>query len=125
MVRLVRGVCLVCFSLLAAAVAIAIVEFAAPAMTTNITGCQWNGEILPNFSCPQGVLQRPAELILNLPILFVLAPTLTIVGVRPPNPKFTTLLYVFDVILLLGLTHPLLALLARRRTRRELNAKTP
>ena len=115
--RLIRSLCLACFSLLAAAVAIAIVETFAPSLITSVAGCQWNGDIVPNFTCREGVLQRPTELVLNVPILMVLAPVVTLFGPALPNPNFMMLLYGFDGVLVLALAHPVLALLAGPRAK--------
>lgn len=117
MLRLVRILCLVCFCLLAAAVVIAIAETVTLSITTNVAGCNLHGEILPNFTCREGLLQRPTEFILNVPILFVIAPVITLFGPAAPNPAFMMLLYVLDVIVVLALAHPVLAMLKVWRTR--------
>lgn len=117
MLRLVRSLCLVCFCFLAAAVVIAIAETVALSFATNVAGCRLSGEIVPNFTCREGLLQRPIELILNVPILLVIAPVITLFEPATPNPAFMMLLYVFDAIVVLALAHPVLALLARRRAR--------
>jgi hypothetical protein len=117
MMRLVRSLCLACFAVLAIVVVIAIAEFVAPNVIMNAAGCHWSGDVLPNFTCREGVLQRPTELLLNVPILFVLAPVSTLVGPAMPNPALMLLLYAFDGILVLALAHPVFALLAARRVK--------
>lgn len=113
-----RRLCFLCFCVVIAAVAIAIFDFVAFSVTTTVAGCRFNAEVLPNFTCREGSFQRALEVILNLPILFVIAPLITAVGSATPNPQFMNLLYGFDVILALALAYPLIVLITRWRAKR-------
>lgn len=120
MLMLLRGLCLVCFCVLGAALIVAILEVATLPIVLNATGCQANFEILPNFTCGHGLVPRLIEIVLNLPLLFVFAPAFTLFGIiasRPPG--FRLLLFLFDAILVLALTYPLLFFLARRSGRQS------
>jgi hypothetical protein len=117
MLRPFRGLCLICFCILGIALIVAILEVAALPIILTATGCQANFEILPNFTCGDGLVRRSIETVLNLPLLFVYAPAFTFFLTAPPSRDFRLLLYLFDVILVLALTYPLLFLLARKRTK--------
>ena len=115
MLRAFRGLCLICFCILGIALIVAILEVAALPMILNATGCQAHFEILVNFTCGDGLVRRSMEIILDLPPLFVYAPVFTIFVTARPARDFLLLLYLFDLILILALTYPLLFLLARKR----------
>jgi hypothetical protein len=117
MARSFRRLCLICVCVLGIAVVVAILEVVALPIILAATGCQSNFEILPNFTCGEGVVRRSIETILNLPLVFVYAPAFTFFLTAPPARNFRLLLYFFDVILILALTYPLLFLLARKRTK--------
>ncbi len=117
MLRAFRGLCLICFCVLAFAFVVAILELAAlPILSAtgflSATGCH-STEILPSFACGEGWGRRSIEIVLNLPILFIYAALFTFAKNSPPSREFMLLLYTFDAILLLALIHPLL-LLAQR-----------
>ena len=119
MLRLFRILCLVSFCILGIALVVAAFEFAVGArVIQTITGCQMNPEILPNFTCGEGPIRWLIEWILNLPIMFGIALASTIFGPAAPNRTFTLLLYVFDLIFVLALTHLALVVLARKRVKR-------
>jgi hypothetical protein len=118
-VRFFRTLCLGCFCILGLAVVVAIFEAAALDFVLNITGCKSNPEILPNFTCGDGLVRSSIELVLNLPLVFVYAPAFTFFfRDHPPSRTFMLLLYSFDIILVLALTYPLLVFLARKRAKR-------
>ncbi len=116
-----RRICLFCFCILLAAVMIAAFDIILLSNTTSFTtplvGCQFNPENLPRFGCT-GTLARMFELILNLPLLLIYAPLFTVL--RPPTltNDFIVMLYSFDVVLVLALAHPVLAIAARWRAKR-------
>jgi hypothetical protein len=119
MLRLFRILCLVCFCILGVALVVAAFEFAVGArVIKSITGCQMNPEILPNFTCEQGLVRSLLEWILNLPILFGIALALAIFGPAAPSRTFMLLLYIFDLMFVLALTYPVLVFLARARVKR-------
>jgi hypothetical protein len=118
MLRAFRGLCLICFCVLAFAVVVAILELAAlPILNAtgllDATGCH-STEILPSFACGEGWVRRSMEIVLNLPVIFIYAALFTFAKNSPPSREFMLLLYAFDAILVLGLVHPLL-LFAQRR----------
>jgi hypothetical protein len=120
MLRVFRILCLICFCILGAALVVATFEFAVGERVLNsITGCRVNSEILPNFSCGQGLARSLIEWVLNLPLLFSVALALTIFGPAAPSRTFMLLLYVFDIMFVLALTYPALVCLARRRVKRK------
>lgn len=111
MLRTFRGLCLICFCVLAFAIVVAIFELIALPIL-DATGCH-STEILPSFSCGEGLVRRSMEIVLNLPILFIYAALFAFAKSSPPSREFMLLLYAFDAILVLALIHPLL-LLAQR-----------
>jgi hypothetical protein len=69
MLRLFRILCLICSCILGTALVVATFEFAVGERILNsITGCQMNAEILPNFTCGQGLVRSLIEWVLNLPL---------------------------------------------------------
>ena len=113
MVRSFRGVCLVCFCILAIALAVAILEFAALPVVLHASGCHLN-EMLPGFACGDGFVGRLIELVLNLPFLFVYAPAFTLFTSLAPRPRdFMLLLYLFDILLIFALIYPVLVFFGR------------
>jgi hypothetical protein len=120
MLRLFRILCLICCCILGAALVVAALEFATGERLLNsITGCQMNAEILPNFTCGQGLVRWLIEWVLNLPLLFAVALALTVIGPAAPSRTFMLLLYIFDLMFVLALTYPVLVLLARKRVKRN------
>jgi hypothetical protein len=115
--RFLRILCLGCFCILGMAFVVAIVEAAAFQRVINISGCHWNPEILPNFTCGYGVVDQSMAMFLNLPFAFVYAVGFTFFWMAPPSRAFMFFLYGFDVILVLALTYPVLVYLARRRAK--------
>ncbi len=111
MLRVCQGLCQICFSILAFAVVVAILELAALPILDAI-GCH-STEILPSFSCGKGWVRRSLEILLNLPVLFIYAALFAFAKNSPPGREFMLLLHAFDAILVLALIHPLI-LLARR-----------
>lgn len=57
--------------------------------------------------------------VLNLPLLFAVALALTIFGPAAPSRTFMLLLYIFDLMLVLALTYPVLVFLVRKRVKRS------
>ncbi|WP_157676296.1 hypothetical protein [Afipia sp. GAS231] len=94
---------------------VAIVEAAAFDRVVNISLCHWNPEILPNFTCGEGVVRQSIALVLNLPFAFVYA--VGLFWLLPLNRTFMLFLCGFDVILVLALTYPVLVYLARKRAK--------
>jgi hypothetical protein len=116
--RSFRGLCLICFCILGIAVVVAILEFAALPVILNATGCQSNFEILPNFTCGQGLVRRSIEVVLNLPFVFVYAPAFTLFTWHAPRPRdFMLLLYFFNALLIFALTYPLLLFFRRKHAK--------
>jgi len=117
--KLFRGVCLICLCILGIAAIVALLELVAAPALLKATGC-WSAEILPGVNCGDGWVHRAMEIVLDLPFLFVMAvifaafPTIS-----PPGREFMLLLYLFDVILILALAYPVLRLLAWKRARRS------
>ena len=116
--RFFRSLCLGSFCILGLALVVAIVEAAALDLVLNMSGCKPNPEILPNFTCGEGLVRSSIEWVLNLPLVFVYAPAFTLFWHHPPSRTFMLLLYVFDIVLVLALTYPLLVLLARKHAKR-------
>ena len=120
MSRLFRILCLICSCILGAALLVATFEFTVGArVLISVTGCQWNPEILPNFTCGQGLGRSLIEWVLDLPLLFAGALVLTVVGPAAPSRTFMFLLYIFDLMFVLALTYPVLVFLARKRVKRS------
>jgi hypothetical protein len=60
------------------------------------------------------------EIILNLPVLFFYATAFTLFFKdMPPSIEFRLLLSLFDLILILALTYPLLLIFGRKSGRRK------
>jgi ABC-type amino acid transport system permease subunit len=116
-VRVFRGLCLGCFCILGVAFVVAIVEAAAFERVVAISLCRMNAEILPNFTCGEGVVRQSLAMVLNLPFMFIYAVGFTLFWEAPPSRTFMLLLYGFDVILVLALTYPVLVYLARKRAK--------
>jgi hypothetical protein len=96
-----RGLCLICLCILGIAAIVAILQLA---------------------TCGYGWVSRLIEIVLNLPLLFFYAPVISYarafsLTVSPPSREFMLLLYLFDVILALALTYPLLILFTRKNGR--------
>jgi hypothetical protein len=66
--RFFRSLCLGCLCILGLAVVVAIFEAAALDPVLNISGCKLNGEILPNFTCGEGLVRYSTAMVLNLPL---------------------------------------------------------
>lgn len=119
MLRMFRGVCLVCLCILGAAVIMALLELVAQPMLLKSTGCSWT-EGPQGFTCGDGWGGRSLAIVLNLPILFSYAQTFTLFGASAPfSQAFTLLLYLFDAIFALALAYPLLILFAPKSGRRS------
>jgi len=54
-----------------------------------------------------------------LPLLFAVALAFTIFGPAAPSRTFMLLLYIFDLMLVLALTYPVLVFLVRKRVKRS------
>jgi hypothetical protein len=110
MLRIFRGICLICFCILGVAAIVAILELAAFPKLSEVTGCR-STEGMSSFICAEGWAHGPIEFVLNLPLTFVYAPVFSFLALAPASRvKF----YAFDAILVLALTYPLLLLLARK-----------
>ncbi len=116
-VKFFRWLCLGCCCVLGTAFVVAVVEAAAFERVVSISGCHWNPEILPNFTCGESVVRQSLAMFLNLPFAFVYAVGFTLFWLAPPSRAFMFLLYGFDVILVLALAYPVLAYLARKRAK--------
>jgi hypothetical protein len=109
MLRIFRGVSLICFCILGAA-AIAAILLAAFPKLPEATACHSTGA-MPSFICGEGLARRSIDIVLNLPISFVYAPLFVFV----PFPLASRIkLFTFDIILILALTYPFLLLFARK-----------
>lgn len=123
--RWIRRICLLCFCVLVLAFAVWVFILVAP---PNITGCGVEN-IIPHYVC-SGPLAGPKALILNLPIFFIYAPLFTIGQLlanssAPERDFFLLLAFLFDLVLVLGLAWPALALAERRRAKRDLPSVRP
>jgi hypothetical protein len=115
--KVARGLCLICLCILGVAIIIGFMELLAAPILLKATGCSPT-EILPGFNCGRSWVNRLIEIVLDLPSMFLLAVALSIFPTTsPPSRGFMLLLYLFDVILLLAVTYPLLVLLARKGNR--------
>jgi hypothetical protein len=116
-----RGLCLICLCILGIAAIVAILQLATSSILLKVTRCSPT-EILPMFTCGYGWVSRLIEIVLNLPLLFFYAPVISYarafsLTVSPLSREFMLLLYLFDVILALALTYPLLILFTRKNGR--------
>ena len=117
MLKIFRGTCLICFCILGVAVIVVPLELAAYPMILKATGCRLT-EVLPGFTCGDGWVGHSIAIVLNLPLLFSYAREFTFFGASAPiSRQFMFLLYLFDVILILALTYPLLLLFSRKSGR--------
>lgn len=113
MSRAFRVLCLICLCILGAAVIIELLELAAYSSILNATGCR-SAEVSFSFACADGWVGRSIALVLNLPMLFSSAREFTFSAAGAPlSPQYMSLLYLFDVIFVLGLAYPLLLLFGR------------
>jgi hypothetical protein len=122
--RSLRRICLLCFCVLVLAFAVAIFNYVTPAKSI---GC-YIEDIIPHYVC-SGPFARPKALLLNLPIFLIYAVLFTVGAlVAYPNSPipdqdnlmlFLMLAFLFNAILVLGLAWPVLALVERRRARRD------
>jgi hypothetical protein len=114
-----RGLCLICFCILASAVVMAFVELVTAPILLEATGCS-PAEILPGVKCGSGWINRLIEIILDLPFMFFLAVAFSVFPTSsPPSREFMFLLYCFDAILILALMYLVVRLLERKRARRN------
>ena len=119
MLSTLRGVCLICLCILGVAVIVAPLELVAYPILLKSTGCSWNAG-LQWFTCGDGWVDHLMAIVLNLPLLFLLAREFTFFGASAPiSREFMLLLYMFDVILIFALTYPLLLLFSRKSGRRS------
>src|SRR6516165_7940668 len=110
MLRIFRGVCLICLCILGVAAIVAILELAALPKLSETTACD-STEVMPSFICGEGWARRSIDIVLNLPISFVYAPLFVFV----PFPLASRIkFFTFDIILILALMYPFLLLLARK-----------
>jgi hypothetical protein len=120
--RWLRRICLLCFCVLVLAFAVAIFNYVTPAKSI---GCDIEN-IIPHYVC-SGPFARPKAMILNLPIFLIYAALFTVGSLfaypNSPIPNqdnlmlFLMLAFPFNVVLVLGLAWPVLALVERRRAR--------
>ena len=119
MLKIFRGVCLICLCILGVAVIVSLLELVAYPILLKSTGCS-SPEVLGSFTCGDGWVGHSIAIVLNLPALFSYAQTFTLFGASAPfSREFTLLLYLFDVIFILALTYPLLILFASKSRRRS------
>jgi hypothetical protein len=117
MLRALRGVCLICLCIVGAAVVMAFLELAAYSTILTATGCR-SAEVLFSFTCGDGWIGQSIALVLNLPSLFSSAPEFTFSPAGASLSRgYLVLLYLFDAILVLALTYPLLLLFGRKKVR--------
>ncbi|TQF35311.1 hypothetical protein UNPF46_25275 [Bradyrhizobium sp. UNPF46] len=114
MLKLFRGVSLLCLCIVGVAVVVAPLELVAYPILKSI-GCSLTEE-RQGFTCGDGWIGLSISTVLNLPILFSDAREFTF-GERAFGRSFT--IYLFDAIFILALAYPLLILFARRGSRRS------
>lgn len=115
--RLARLVCGLCACIVLAAVPVAIFDIIAFSINDRFAGCQVNPEIVVNVTCWGSQFKSLLEIVLNLPLLFIYVPPVTIFGPPWPNPAAMRLLYAGDVVLVLGLAYRVLVLIQRCKAR--------
>jgi hypothetical protein len=115
MLRMVRGVCLICFCIVGVAIVVAPLELAAYPMLKSI-GCSWT-EGQQSFTCGDGWVGHLISPVLNLPIRFSDAREFTF-GVSAPLGRGFDV-YLFDAIFTLALIYLLLILFTRKGGRRS------
>ena len=125
--RVVYRICQVCFWILVLAFAIGVFDVIALRIAGEgqILGCRLSGDFLPSFVCPDAAFPWLTKFILNLPLLlFLYGPFLSVVAT--PYSWYALVLYAGDVVLLLGLAYPVMALVKwwRRRRRASNNASS-
>jgi len=117
--RLFRGLCLVCFYVLLAALVIAVLDATLLSNVNAFGSCErMQGHAPPGFYCTGPLLDQVAGFLLNLPLLlFVYAPLITLFP-SPSDPRSALLLmYAVDGVIVLGIVYPVLLLLQRWRAR--------
>ena len=117
--RLIRILCGLCACVLLAALPIAVFDIIVLNITDRFAGCRFNPEIIPAFTCGGRWFSPALDIVLNLPLLVIYAPLFTLIGPAWPNPAAMRVLYAFDIVILLGLAYPLLAIASRWKARRQ------
>jgi hypothetical protein len=115
MLKVFRGVSLLCLCIVGVAVVVAPLELVAYPILKSI-GCSLT-EGRQSFACGDGWVGHFISPVLNLPILFSDARELTF-GARASFGRGFTV-YLFDAIFILALAYPLLILFARQGGRRS------
>lgn len=115
MLKVFRGVSLLCLSVVGVAVVVAPLELVAYPILKSI-GCSLTEE-QQSFTCGDGWVGHFSSTVLNLPILFSDAREFTFGARASFGREFT--IYLFDAIFILALAYPLLVLFARKGGRRS------
>jgi hypothetical protein len=110
MLKVLRGVSLLCLCIVGVAVIVAPLELVAYPILKSI-GCSLTEE-QQSFTCGDGWVGRFISTVLNLPIMFSDAREFTF-GARAAFGRGFTV-YFFDAIFILALAYPLLMLFARK-----------
>ncbi|MBB4365819.1 hypothetical protein GGD65_006888 [Bradyrhizobium sp. CIR18] len=114
MLKVFRGVSLLCLCVVGAAVVIAPLELLFYPLLKSI-GCSLS-DGQQGFACDGGWIGGFTSTVLNLPILFSDAREFTF-GLRALSGRGVTI-YLFDAIFILALAYPLLIIFARTGSRR-------
>jgi hypothetical protein len=114
MLKLIRGVSLLCLCIVGVAVVVAPLELIAYPVLKSI-GCSLTDET-QGFTCGDGWIGHSISTVLNLPILFSDAREFTF-GARAAFGRGFSI-YLFDAIFILALAYPLLILFAPKGSRR-------
>lgn len=114
MLKVFRGVSLLCLCIVGVAVVVAPLELVAYPILKSI-GCSLTEET-QGFTCGNGWIGHSISTVLNLPILFSDAREFTF-GARAFGRGVT--IYLFDAIFILALAYPLLILFAPKGSRRS------
>ena len=115
MLKVFRGVSLLCLCIVGVAVVLAPLELVAYPILKSI-GCSLT-ESQQGFTCGTDWVGHFVSTFLNLPILFSDAREFTFGGTSVVRSSITV--YLFDVIFILALAYPLLMLFARNGGRRS------
>jgi len=113
--KLFRGVSLLCLCIVGVAVVVAPLGLVAYPILKSV-GCSFD-QGQQTFACGDGWTGHFVSTILNLPILFSNAREFTF-GARASFGRAFTV-YLFDAIFMLALAYPLLILFARKGNRRS------
>lgn len=114
MLKVLRGVSLICICIVGVAVLVVPLELVAFPILKSI-GCDLTKD-WQSFTCGDGWIGHVISTVLNLPIRFLEARELTFGAGASSGRGFTV--YLFDAIFILALAYPLLILSAQKGDRR-------